>query len=189
MEIQLARFLGETRFQGHPRGTRHFARICEALSGVEQGETVYLDFTGAEVLTGSWISAALIQLLRWAANPDIDLFIILCNIPNSDLTDELRYVANHARIAFLVAPGKAPSRSASVVGPLDPGQEETLDAVVKAGQVTGAELERLYPDLAVKATAWNNRLKDLHKKRLLMRNKAGREQFYRPVVPEISCDG
>jgi hypothetical protein len=189
MEIQLARFLDETRFQGQPRGTRHFAKICEALSGVDQGESVYLDFTGADVLTGSWISAALIQLHRWAANPEIELFIVLCNIPHSDFTDELRYVANHARVAFLVAPGKAPSRSASVVGSLDPGQEETLSAVVKAGQVTGAALERLYPDLAVKATAWNNRLKDLHKKRLLMRSKAGREQVYRPVVPEISCNG
>jgi hypothetical protein len=189
MEIQLASYLGENRFQGQPRGTRHFARVCDALSSVDQGETVYLDFTEVEVITGSWISAMLIQLLRWAANPEIELFVVLCNITDPDFIDELRYVGNHARVAFLVASGKAPSRSAIVVGPLDPGQKETLSAVVKAGQVTGAELERLHPGGTVKATAWNNRLKDLHNKRLLMRNKLGREQIYRPVVPEILCDG
>jgi hypothetical protein len=189
MHIELASQLGDRRLQGQPRGTRHFAKICEAVSGVDQGETIYLDFSGAEVLTGSWISAALIQLLRWGADPGIELFFVLCNIPDTDLVDELRYVANHARVVFLVAPGNAPARSATVVGPLDPGQKETLLAVVKAGQVTGAGLERLYPGGAVKATAWNNRLKNLHNKRLLMRSKVGREQVYRPVVPEISCDG
>jgi hypothetical protein len=189
MEIQLTRFLCETRFQGQPMGTRHFAKVCEALSSADQGETIHLDFGGAEVLTGSWISAMLIQLLRWAANPEIELFFVLCNIQDNDFIDELGYVANHARVVFLVASGNASSASAIVVGPLEPGQRETLSAVVKAGQVTGAELERLYSASSVKATAWNNRLKDLHNKRLLKRNKLGREQVYRPVVPEISCDG
>lgn len=189
MKVELVREFGEPRFQGQPRGTRHFARICEILSGVDRGETVYLDFSGAEVLTGSWISAMLIQLLRWAAEAQIDLFFVLCNLNDTDFIDELRYVANHARAVFLLATGKAPWRKATVVGPLDPGQKATLAAVVKAGQVTGAELERLYPTTGVKATAWNNRLKDLHNKRLIMRDKVGREQVYRPVVQETSSDG
>lgn len=189
MKIELARYLGETRFQGQPRGTRHFAKVCEALSGVAPGELVRLDFDGVEVLTGSWISAMLIQLLRWAATPAIELYVVLGNIGEKDLLDELRYVATHAHVVFLVSLGDASSGSAVAIGPLDPGQRETLAAVVRAGQVTGAELERLHPEGNVKATAWNNRLKDLHNKRILTRKKLGREQIYRPVVPEISSDG
>jgi predicted transcriptional regulator len=61
--------------------------------------------------------------------------------------------------------------------------------VLEAGEVTGAELERLRPQDATKATAWNNRLKDLNKKRLLQRRKQGREQVYYPVIKEIVVNG
>ena len=58
--------------------------------------------------------------------------------------------------------------------------------MVGYGEATGAELERREPGgERVKATAWNNRLKDLYEKRLLRRAKRGREQVYTPVVPEV----
>jgi predicted transcriptional regulator len=45
------------------------------------------------------------------------------------------------------------------------------------------------PDEGVKATAWNNRLRDLYEKRLLTRKKTGREQVYSPVVEEVNSNG
>ena len=65
---------------------------------------------------------------------------------------------------------------------------QTLSVVGKDG-VSGAELERRQPDAGIKATAWNNRLKDLYQKRLLHRVKRGREQIYSPVVSEVVIDG
>ena len=188
MRIELVKLLDETRFQGQPRGTRHFGRVCEALSGTAPGEIVFLEFRGADVLTGSWISAMLVQLLRWGGSPEVELFFVVCNLEDPELLDELRYVAGNAHVAFLVASGKLPPRSASLVGLLDPGQRETLDAVLTLGEATGAALEREHPE--TKATAWNNRLRDLYeRKRLLKRQKQGREQIYRPLVPEIVIDG
>jgi hypothetical protein len=58
-----------------------------------------------------------------------------------------------------------------------------------SGEITGAELERQFPEETIKATAWNNRLKDLHNMRLLRREKRGREQVYSPVVAEIAFNG
>ena len=183
MQIELVKLFGEARFQGQPRGTRHFAKVCEALSGAAPGGIIYLDFRGADVLTGSWISAMLIQLIRWGATPEVELFFVVCNL-NPELVDELDYVAEKAHVVFLLASDPVPSKSASLVGPLDPGQWETLDAVLKLGEATGVALEREYPD--VKATAWNNRLRDLYeRKRLLKRQKQGREQVYRPVVGDL----
>jgi hypothetical protein len=73
-----------------------------------------------------------------------------------------------------------------LVGRLDVGQKATLVAVVKGAEVTGAALDGKD---GVKGTAWNNRLKDLHQKRLIRREKRGREQVYFPVVAEISLNG
>lgn len=187
MRIELVKLLEEARFQGQPRGTRHFGRVCQALSGVAPGGTVFLDFSGADVLTGSWISAMLLQLMRWGGSPEVELSFVLAGLTPEHL-EELRYVSGHAHAVFLIATdAKSPGR-ATLVGQLDPGQLETLTAVVRLGEATGAALEREHPE--TKATAWNNRLRDLYeRKRILKRQKRGREQIYRPIVPEISIDG
>jgi len=41
----------------------------------------------------------------------------------------------------------------------------------------------------VRATAWNNRLRDLFNKRLIRREKRGREQVYSKLAQEIVFDG
>ena len=71
-------------------------------------------------------------------------------------------------------------------GNLDVGQKATLVAVVNGAEVTGA---RWAGRKGVKGTAWNNRLKDLYQKRLIRREKRGREQVYSPVVAEINLNG
>jgi hypothetical protein len=76
-----------------------------------------------------------------------------------------------------------------LIGPLDPAQRKTLEAVLRSKQITGAELERKFPEEGVGATAWNNRLKDLYTKRLLTRFKRGREQVYSPLMDEIELNG
>ncbi len=76
-----------------------------------------------------------------------------------------------------------------MVGPLDPGQKATLSAVIEFGPVTGAELERQWKAEAIKATAWNNRLRDLYDKRIIRKERRGREQVYSTVLKEIEFDG
>ena len=57
-----------------------------------------LDFRDADVLTGSWISAMLVQLMHWGGSPEVELFFVLLNL-DPELLDELRYVAGNANIA------------------------------------------------------------------------------------------
>ncbi|MBI3468896.1 MAG: hypothetical protein HY000_38315 [Planctomycetes bacterium] len=189
MTIQMVKQFKTTQLQGETLGKRHYARVCELLSEVGQGEVVLLDFKGVDVVTGSWISAMIVPLYRRAADPDIDLFPVLCNA-SADWLDDLALLAKWTHQCYLVADKcTSPPRRATLVGSLDPGQRTTLDAVIELGEVTGAELERQKPNENVRATAWNNRLKDLYEKRLLRRSKRGREQLYSPVVEAIEING
>lgn len=186
--IPVAKQLEMAFLQGKPLGRKHYALLCHALSDLPPGQVVGLDFADVETVTGSWINAALVPLLAWAADPRNDLFLILVNF-KAQWLDELQLVTELTRSCFLVAEGQALHKSATLIGALDAAQRTTLEAVVSGSVSTGAGLERVRPEDGVKATAWNNRLKDLHDKRLLRREKKGREQFYSPVVEEILING
>lgn len=184
-QIRVAELVGTPTLQGRPLGRKHYPRLCEALADVPSGDTAVLDFAGVEIVTGSWINEALVPLLRWAADERNDIFPVFLNF-DPEWLDELQMVAEWTHNCFLVARGKALPKAANLVGSLDAGQRATLAAVLKGAEVTGAALDG---QEGVKGTAWNNRLKDLYQKRLIRREKRGREQVYSPVVPEVIFNG
>jgi hypothetical protein len=186
--IELAKTCGR-QLQGETLGKKHYARVCELLTDANQGEIVLLDFKGVDVVTGSWINAMIVPLYRRVGEPEIDLYPILCNTGN-DWLDDLALLAKWTHQCYLVAEKcTTAARSARLIGSLDPGQRAALAAVIDSGEVTGAELERQGRGERIGATAWNNRLKDLHGKRLLRRTKRGREQVYAPLLEVIQTDG
>ena len=189
MAISLATAMETTQLQGETLGKRHYARTCELLSEKESGEVFLLDFKGINVVTGSWINAMLVPLYRRVAEPEIDLFPILCNT-SEEWLDDLSLIAKWTHQCYLVSSNcSVPVRNACLIGSLDPAQRTTLDAVMEIGEVTGAELERQRPDEEIRATAWNNRLKDLHEKRLLRRTRQGRAQVYSSIVEAVEHSG
>ncbi|HEY3966566.1 MAG TPA: hypothetical protein VGM05_18535 [Planctomycetaceae bacterium] len=185
IQARITEQLGTAMLQGRPLGRKHYPRLCEVLADVPSGDVALLDFAGVEIVTGSWVNEALVPLLRWAADDRNDIFPVFLNFDTAWL-DELQMVAEWTHSCFLVSRGKTLPKSASLVGNLDVGQKATLIAVVKGSKVTGAALDG---QEGVKGTAWNNRLKDLYQKRLIRREKRGREQVYSPVVGEINFNG
>lgn len=188
MLIPLKKLL-RTRLLGRLQGKRDYAKVCEELAAVPNGEIVVLDFSGVSLLTGSWANTMLVPLYRRAVEDQMDFFPVLANIA-PDCIDDLLLVAEWNHQCYLHAEiAKGEPTKAVLLGSLDPGQASTLRAVLEHGEVTGAELERRSPQESTKATAWNNRLKDLYVKRLLRRCKQGREILYSPVVKEIAFNG
>ncbi len=188
MVLDIANELGK-RLSGRVLGRRHFAKVCDRLAHVPLGSVVCLDFSDVELVTGSWLNAMVVPLWRSVAEDNTNLFPTLRSAKTSWL-DELRLVADWNHQCYLVGSGRrTPPQRALLVGTLDPAQRICLDAVTRAEEVTGAGLERERPEEGIGATAWNNRLKDLFEKRLLQREKRGREQVYFPVVREIEFDG
>ncbi|QDV85586.1 hypothetical protein TBK1r_46000 [Stieleria magnilauensis] len=186
--IQIAKLLESDFLQGRPLGRKHFPMLCAELTSLPDGGIVLLDFASVRVVTGSWINEAIVPLMGWLADQRNDLFAVFMNL-DEDCVDELRLISEWTHTCFLLAKGSKLPTKAALAGELDPGQRDTLLAVVANAGVTGAELERLLPDAGVKATAWNNRLKDLFQKRLLRREKHGREQRYWPIVREVVLNG
>lgn len=188
MNVAMATTFGK-HLQGKLPGKRHFAKLCDVLSSVPPGRVVDLDFEGVEVVTGSWVNALFVPFFQWAVGEEIDLFPVIANLTVKEWADEFALVADWTHRCFLIGSGKSPLKRAKAVGPLDPGQKTTLSAVIQFGPVTGAELERQWKAEPIKATAWNNRLRDLYDKRLIRKERRGREQVYSTVLKEIEFDG
>ena len=188
MLIPMKKVFG-SRLLGRLQGKNDYAKAWHELATVPPGEIVVLDFAGVSLLSGSWANTMLVPLYRRASEEQIDLFPVLVNIA-PDCLHDLVLVAEWNHQCYLYAGEKRTGlANAVLLGTLDSGQHSTLNAVLEQGEVTGAELERLRPQDSTKATAWNNRLKDLYKKRLLQRRKQGREQVYYPVIKEIVING
>jgi hypothetical protein len=177
------------RLQGEPNGRKAFAVTCEKLGGKKPGELVALDFSDALIVTASWISAMLLPLYRWAADEQTDLYFVITYGAETDWLDDLRLVARHNRKIFLVSPDSTKTEAVTLLGPIDDAERRTLLKVAELGEVTGALLERECPEEKIRATGWNNRLKDLHEKRVLRRTKRGREQVYSLVARGMVIDG
>jgi hypothetical protein len=187
MIVQVVKLLGK-RLLGRTAGKRDFAMLCGEMAHAAQGEPIVLDFAGVEVLTGSWANSALVPLYKWASSDDNNVFPLIYGIEREWL-DDLRLIAewNH-HCYLLVSQKKESPRSAMLLGTLEPGQRATLEAVQRFGEVTGVQLKQDIHD-GVEATAWNNRLRDLFDKRLIRREKRGREQVYSSLAKEIVFDG
>src|SRR5262245_15054659 len=123
MNVQMLKEFGP-RLQGKLPGRKDYARLCELLYDAAPGSVVFLDFAGVELVSGSWINAALVPLLTWAADERNDLFPAICNA-GEEILDELALVGRFTHTCFLVAKGPIPPRRATLVGPLDPGQRAT----------------------------------------------------------------
>jgi hypothetical protein len=184
--IGLAKTLGPD-LQGRLLGRKHFGQACEFLADTPPGEVVALDFGDVDLMTGSWANEMIVPLYKWASDPRNDLFPILHNLKGR-WDEEFQLLAEWNQQSYLWTSDDRPGR-AVLIGMLDPGQKKTLEAVLRSRAITGAELDRKHPEEGVGATAWNNRLKDLHTRRLLTRAKRGREQVYSPVMEEIAIHG
>src|SRR5262245_48554543 len=175
--------------RGKIDGRKHFGFLCAALSGAQRGSVVRLDFGGVEDVSASWIAAALLPLLDWSAAPANDLYPVLAGVQRTEKKweDELELVATRGNAVFLIADPMVPAWG-HFVGDLDPILTDTLRLVQKHREVTGAGLKRLVPSKKIGATAWSNRLRDLHTKRLVRRWVRGREAVYLTVL-EVNFDG
>jgi len=186
--IKIAKEL-DTQLLGRLSGKRHFAEVCRLLAEVPQGDAVLLDFQGVSHVTASWVNTMIGELYRWCAQKGNDLFPLLCNVRDEWL-DEFQLVADWTHQCYLLALApEQPCEGARLIGSLDTGQGECLDAVIEQGETTGAALERTRAQPNIRATAWNNRLRDLHRKRLLRRRRSGRERWYAPIVKKVVRDG
>ena len=184
--VDVAACIETPMLQGRQRGREHYIRLCDRAKHMRRGGIVLLDFSGCQSITGSWINTAIAPFYRWAAEPSNDVFPVLTNL-RLEWAEEFDVVGCWNGQAYLVADLKA--HTGIVVGKVESPYLETYDAVVQLQQATGAQIVRHWNQPDIKATAVNNRLKELYDKRLLLRRKHGREQIYKTVYMEVDTSG
>jgi hypothetical protein len=172
-----------------------------------EASIIVLDFAGIVSATGSYLKATVLWLLRcgqlsaadqhrpagdmptqdhWAIRP-LAIYPVVTGL-NSEVRGELQMVLNNNALPLLeVADSKGDILTKGrLIGTLDPTLLLTLQRLAKIGPSSASSLAAHYPEERVTTTAWNNRLAELHRLRLVTRTKEGRQFFYTALVREIT---
>ena len=161
--------------------------------------TVFVDFSAVEAANTSFIKAAYLELIWWGQRyaDSEDAFRVVRDSANvfpvlRGLRDEVREEV----ITALISEGLAALEAHSVhhetivrgqtLGRLEDALRATLDALTKEGFSTATSLCERYPSKKpVQPTAWNNRLVELHRLRLVTRERSGRQWIYQALTKEL----
>ncbi len=166
------------------------------------GELVILDFSGIESATASFIKATIIRLIRLSQRtidaepvarsveetPLLNVYPCVHGL-TADVREELSEVLASQRLVCLEAAAWNTTHvtTATLYGPLEAPLWATLQKLVGTSGFTAAELHERYSNESINVTAWNNRLADLLRHRLVRRVRQGRPWLYSSIAGEVRC--
>jgi hypothetical protein len=173
---------------GALNGKSLLMRLLEAtMSEPAEPEPLFLDFSGIEVATASYLREAILALRDIVRRRRSTLYPVVAN-PNQSVRDELLELANSRGDVLMtcVLDEHGAVISTTPIGNLDPKQRMTFEVVSERGETDAGELMRDNGDGLRHATAWNNRLASLASMGLIIEISRGRSKRYRPLFSENS---
>jgi len=199
---------GLTVAAGAITGRLHADRVVsllEAQDNDELGSQVVFNFDGIDMATASYLKASVLwavtcgRIEAGIIDPeelrqlDASHFRPLSIYPlvagaNTEVETELQEIFGGRWLACVVTDEWTPKnvRSGKVLGKLDPTAAKTLKAIKGLHEFTAYDLQERFPKEGVNATAWNNRLVELFRLRLLRRRKQGKFWKYQPVADHLT---
>lgn len=175
--------LGEKHLAGRSIGDERFKKVIEpARRALEPQHVLLLSFRHVEFATGSFFKAT------WhALHPDSGPAV-----PSAvaHLSDDVReefsiYLRGHRLLGLeAVDWNESEVIAASVHGHVEESEFAALEALCTNPGATAPELQARSAD-DVSATAWTNRLNELHRQGLAFRQKAGRAWRFFPIAREV----
>jgi hypothetical protein len=174
------------------------------LDDDELGSRVVFDFEGIEMATASYLKASVLWAMTCGRmhagiiDPEelrqldathfrpLSIFPLVAGA-NTEVETELQEIFGGRGLACVVANEWTPKSvlSGRVVGKLEPTGAKTLKAIKGLPEFTAYDLQDRFPKEGVNATAWNNRLVELYRLRLLRRRKQGKFWKYQPVADHL----
>lgn len=184
MKLEIRSIAGEEVLAGALLGKRVLGSLLERMPRAAEPIRVYLDFTGIEVATGSFLREAVIRFRDFCRKEEF-LYPIVANA-NDKVLEELELLARADSDVLVTCDlqGDEPSNG-RVLGPLEAKQQMTLDTVRSEGEADAVLLSKKHRDQKVKSTAWNNRLSWLANKGVLLEIRKGRLKRYRTVLERL----
>jgi hypothetical protein len=182
--IRVRDITGSNTLAGKSGGLRDFPKFVAAIEAVREASTVFLDWSDVELATASYFGATLVPLLRMTIAGDLDRYLIVGGL-NQTCLDELKLVLEHLGLVVLLGDlsRKSAVRSVSVLGKLDTSYAEAFAAVQKAHGASAAELHARQGRTGTRIgrTGWIKRLTNLHRLRLVKKQRSGREYVFQSI--------
>lgn len=168
---------------GTVMGRRLLSRLIDATGDTKASEIVFLDFTGVDVATSSFLRECLIGYRDFARRSTASIYPVLANLPSS-VFEELEFFVRRRGEVFWCCDlyDQEVWMNPRLVGQLEAVQRATFEAVARMGAATAGELAKQAPESDVRATAWNNRLAALAAKGVLVESRKGSTKVFRLVL-------
>ena len=193
---------------GAVTGKAHAEKVAAMVAGTvgdDPGTRVVFDFADIKLASASYIKATVLWLttcgrihagvidpgdLLSLENTQFQPFNVfpLVASANHEIETELREVFGGRGLICIIATEWTSDNVAiaEVVGSLEATARKTLKAINGFTEFTAYDLQDRFPNEAVNATAWNNRLVELYRLRLLRRRKEGKFWKYQPVADQLN---
>ena len=167
---------------GTAMGRQMLAKLVAESRPVPEPTIAYLDFSGIDIATGSFLREAVLGFRDFSRSAIGTLYPVLANA-NATIEEELSvYLRDRNDAIWACALGDKGPRKPHVLGELDAAQMTTLQLLVAHGPVSAPELAKLRESDGIGTTAWNNRLATLAAKGIAMELKTGRTKMFVPVM-------
>jgi len=151
-------------------------------------EPVFLDFTGVEVATASFLRESVLAFREVVRGRRSNLYPVVANandVVHEELVELLKPRGDVLMACKLADDGSV--TDAAPLGELDPKQRMTFDLVEDRGETDAGELMRDFGESegVTRTTAWNNRLSSLASLGLVVEVSQGRAKRYRPLFKGV----
>lgn len=177
---------GHTVLSGALSGRRLLSMLVANTPSMETPTPVFLDFSGIEVATASFLRESVIGFRDYARLSLPNVYPAVANLAAA-VAEELDFFVR-ARGDVLWS-GELDSNgqvvTARLIGDLDPAQRITFEAVKEIGAITAPELATRFADAHIGPTAWNNRLSALASKGLVIERRRGKSKSFSPLLETI----
>lgn len=190
MRLSIPQLASATFVAGATLGSAVRSRVI-AETGTLADEILFLDFSGIEAATGSFLREAVLGLRDSVLLTSRNLSVVVAN-PSELVAEELAELLSRMRDVVLCCRLDADETPTDpfLLGVLEDAQRRTLTAVLKVGTTDAATLAAVPrtqgdPD-KIGATGWNNRLAALAAKGILRESRHGRTKTYRSTVEGLT---
>jgi len=186
-QISVKEITGLETLAGKSGAARDFPKFMAAVEASPDASTVLLDWSGIEVATASYFGGTYVRLLRMTMTGDLDRYLILTGL-NETCLDELKLALELPGLVALLADcGKnATIKGIQTFGKLERAYIEAFVEVHRSKGISASELHQKHVrgHNGIGKTAWINRLSNLHRLRLVRKQKTGRQFVFTPVNEE-----
>lgn len=158
--------------------------LDECKSAPSKPSVLIIDFSGIELATASFLRESAFALKDHMRSRASNWYPIFANVL-PDIEEEFEILTQARSDALILCncshAGVVTHRR--LFGDLDPKHTRTFELVAREGEVDAGSLADIYgaQEKLQKPTAWNNRLKSLVERGVLMEISKGRAKTYRPA--------